>query len=307
MMNTAGEAHQISEKGYNVGIIDFRLRPNTPTYMEHCSGPAAEKLWARPKFGPYPGEQSFESWLAEVGESDVTLGVFTGRQVGDPSSPTVGFTNDYIAECVEKSDGKLIGFAGVDPGMRRVATKELRRAVGELGMRGVSVDPEGFRQTPDHRQFYPIYETAAELEIPVVVTVGPVCGRFADPWAMDIVAEDFPEVTFVMSHGTYPHVTELIALAYRRSNIYLEASIYYALPGSEPFLEAAGTVLQDQVVYASAFPFNPITAYERFAQFEIGDDALGKIMFGNAARILGLDAPQSSHVDDHREMLAASV
>lgn len=83
---------------------------------------------------------------------------------------------------------------------------ELRRPVSELGLKGVSVDPEGFRKTPDHRRFYPIYETAAELEIPVIVTVGPVCGRFADPWAMDIVAEDFPEVNFVMSHGTYPHV-----------------------------------------------------------------------------------------------------
>jgi predicted TIM-barrel fold metal-dependent hydrolase len=78
-------------------------------------------------------------------------------------------------------------------------------------------------------------------------------------------------------------------LAYRRKNIYLEPSLYFALPGSEIFIEAAKGILQDQVIYASAFPFAPLDIKEEFIKtYDLSGAVLDKILGGNAASFLGL-------------------
>ena len=71
--------------------------------------------------------------------------------------------------------------------------------------------------------------------------------------------------------------------------MYLEASIYEFLPGAEPFLDAANTIIQDRVVYASAFPFNPLETLSRFTRLPFSAAALDKLVYGNASRVLGLD------------------
>src|SRR5699024_7454746 len=118
----------------------------------------------------------------------------------------------------------------------------------------------------------------------------PLVGRASDPRSVDRVAEDFPDLTIVCSHGCWPKTDQFIALAYRHDNVYLESSIYEFLPGAQPFIEAARTILQDRVVYASAFPFNPLDTHKRFVEtFDFPPDVLEKIMSGNAARVLGIE------------------
>lgn len=135
---------------------------------------------------------------------------------------------------------------------------------------------------------YPICQKATELNVPVVLTMGPLVGKWGDPWPVDQVAVDFPDLNIVCSHGCYPQVTEWIALAWRRDNVYLEASIYEFLPGAEPFIAAANTIIQDRVVYASAFPFNPLETLERFLKLPLGPVAQEKVLYSNAAHLLRL-------------------
>jgi predicted TIM-barrel fold metal-dependent hydrolase len=270
-----------------MSIIDFRARPNTDVYMKDIAGPANADIWKRPLFGPEPPIEPLADFVKELRKNDVERAVFTGRQVGTPDKLSVGFPNDYVAKCVSEYPDLLIGFAGVDPTIGYSAVVEAERAVKELNLRGISLDPHNVRLMPDDRRMYPIYEKAAELKVPVVFTMGPVVGRWGNPWAVDVVAEDFPQVTFICSHACWPEVTDLISLPYRRDNVYLEASIYYFLPGAEPFIEAARTIIQDRVVYASAFPFMPINVIERFRKLGFSDAVFRKLTYTNAARILG--------------------
>ena len=268
--------------------IDFRARPNTAEYMKMYTGPANARLWER--FGyPEPPVVSLAEFVRALAANDIAHAVFTGRQSVSGGEIVRGVSNDYVARCAAESGGRIVGFAGIDPTSGVAALREMERCVRQLGLRGVSLDPHTARSLPSDRGLYPVYEMAAELRIPVTFTMGPLVGRYAEPSAVDQVAEDFPGLTLVCSHGCWPQVTEFIALAYRRDNVYLEASIYEFLPGAEPFLDAANTIIQDRVVYASAFPFNPLETLSRFTRLPFSAAALDKLVYGNASRVLGLD------------------
>jgi len=87
----------------------------------------------------------------------------------------------------------------------------------------------------------------------------------------------------------WPRVTELIALAYKYENVYLEASIYEFLPGAEPIFEAANTILQDKIIYASGFPFRPLADLQRFLEYPFASEVVEKLVYGNAARVLKIE------------------
>jgi predicted TIM-barrel fold metal-dependent hydrolase len=269
-------------------IVDFRARPNTDVYMATCTGPAAEGEWLRFGFPP-PPVVDLALFAADVRSCGIDKAVFTGRMKVENGQLVRGFPNDYVADCVASHPDLIVGMAGADASDPD-APSEVRRAVGDLGLRGLSLDPAHTNRPPDHPQFYPLYEVAAQLDIPVVLTMGPLVGPVAsDPIAVDHVASDFPGLTIVCSHGCWPRTDEFIALAYRHDHVYLEASIYEFLPGAEPFIDAARDLLQDKVLYASAFPFNPLNTIERFRRaFDFRPEVLDKILGGNAARILKL-------------------
>ena len=274
--------------GSALKIIDFRARPNTPEYMRLFSGSEWALTWQRFKQDPPPSEP-LSDFVVALDKHGIARAVFTGRQVVKNGSLSWGITNDYVAECVQQYPERLVGIAGIDPRVGQDAVKEVRRAVLTLGLRGISLDPDLVRMPPDDPIYYPVYTAASDLRAPVIVTMGPLVGRFAHPWAVDRVAEDFPDLTIVCSHGCWPQVTEFIALAYRRRNVYLEASIYEFFPGAEPIFVAAESFLRDRIIYASAFPFNPLSVVGRFIDLVSDSSTLEMLMHDNAARVLGLE------------------
>lgn len=64
--------------------------------------------------------------------------------------------------------------------------------------------------------------------------------------------------------------------------------MFWFYPGVEPFIEAAGDLISDQVVYASASLYQPLETLNRFRELGIPEDALTKTLWDNPHRILGL-------------------
>jgi predicted TIM-barrel fold metal-dependent hydrolase len=79
-------------------------------------------------------------------------------------------------------------------------------------------------------------------------------------------------------------------VAFRRPNVYVSPDMYlFDLPGSDDYIKAAGSYLQDQFIYASAYPFTPLKDYaERFLTLPIKPEAMRKVLYDNAARLLKL-------------------
>jgi predicted TIM-barrel fold metal-dependent hydrolase len=74
---------------------------------------------------------------------------------------------------------------------------------------------------------------------------------------LDQVAMDFPQMKIVASCGGWPWVPELIGVARRHRNVFIDTSSHrpkhLATPGSgfEMLMQFGNTLLQDRIVFAS--------------------------------------------------------
>lgn len=296
-------------------VIDFRFRPNTP---ETISGIQNSKMFKGlcesidfSKMKP----QSVEEVVEELDRHGVERAVITGRDC----ETTYGAksNNDSVIRFVKKFPGKFFGFVGLDPHKGMGAVRELTAAIRDLGMHGAAVDPYLAQIYANEAKYYPIYAKCCELDAPIVFTTGPatlVPGAIIDhvaPRYIDFVARDFPELKIIISHGGYPWVNEAIIVAQRNRNVFIELSEYEFSPMSEAYVQAANTMIGDKILYASAHPFVDFRqALKTYEQLPFTPEARAKIMYGNAAKLLGLKAsgsPQAAGADDLRETVTLIV
>jgi len=276
-----------------MSIIDFRFRPNTP---ETISGIQNSKMFKGlcemidfSKMKP----QTLDEVVADLNRYDVQTAVITGRDC----ETTYGAksNNDSVIEFASKHPEKFIGFVGLDPHKGMKAIEELKVSVNELGMKGAAVDPYLAQIYANDAKYYPIYSKCCELDIPIVFTTGPatlVPNSIIDhvaPRYIDFVARDFPELKIVISHGGYPWVNEAINVVQRNRNVYIDLSEYEFSPMSEAYIQAANTMIPDKILYASAHPFVDFKqALKTYESLPFNPDVRQKIMYDNAAKLLGL-------------------
>lgn len=204
------------------------------------------------------------------------------------------FTNDDVAAFVRAAPDRFVGIATVDLGRPVAAVRELRRAVEELGCRALRIIPWLWRLPPNHRLYYPLYVACIELGIPFCTQVGHTgplmpseTGR-PIPY-LDEVALDFPELTIVGGHIGHPWTAEMIGLAWKHDNVFIDTSAY--LPRYYPaeliqFLRSYG---QDKVMFATNFPQLPLDRAVREARaLDLPEAIAAKFFHANARRVFGL-------------------
>jgi predicted TIM-barrel fold metal-dependent hydrolase len=174
-------------------------------------------------------EIPIEATLAAMDDADVQLGLLSAWSA--PSGVLIG--NDEVAGWVHSRPDRFAGLAAVDLNKPMVAVRELRRCVAELGFKGLRVVPWLWEAPPTDRRYYPLYATCVELGVPFCTQVrhtGPLrpsqTGR-PIPY-IDQVALDFPELTIVCGHIGYPWTEEMIAVARKHENVYIDTSAYTA-------------------------------------------------------------------------------
>jgi uncharacterized protein len=211
-------------------------------------------------------------------------------------------TNDFVADCVRRHPDAFVGFASVDPWKGRAAVQELRRAVGDLGLRGLKLHPSAQCFAMNDRRFYDLWATAAELEIPLLVhtgTTGLGAGlrggggvklRFSDPMLLDDVAADFPELTIVGAHPSWPWQASMLAIASHKANVWIDLSGWSPRLWPEELVTAVLGPLQDRCLFGTDYPFLTHGRWRRaFDAHQPGEAVTEKVMRGNAARLLGID------------------
>ena len=81
--------------------------------------------------------------------------------------------NNWLAEYCSHNRARLKGVALIPLHDTRLAVEELRRAKNELGLSGIFWRPNRLKgRTFGHPDYFPIYEVASELEVPVCVHEG---------------------------------------------------------------------------------------------------------------------------------------
>ncbi len=220
----------------------------------------------------------------------------------DEETPSgiAGLPNDYYAEIVKKHPDKFVGFAGIDPLKRMKAVREIRRSY-DLGLRGIAVRPFMFGIPPHHAKMYPIYSTCVELDIPIwfhlSINYSTNNMEVERPIYLDIVAQDFPELKIIAGHGGWPWVNELVAVAWRNPNIYIDIASY--LPkyigmkgtGWEQLIHFGNSVLQDKILFGSTWLFMGMSIKQLadgVMELPLKEEVKRKWLYENAARLLGI-------------------
>lgn len=142
---------------------------------------------------------------------------------------------------------------------------------------------------PDDAIYFPIYDLAQDLGIPIFLMTGPTTPdlRYNDPAALAQVAKAFPRLQLVAYHGYWPQVQQAIGVAFRYENVFLVPDMYLFQPGTQFYVEAANSFLKEQLLFGSSYPFRPIRqSIEDFLALGWHDNAIEPLLYGNAARIL---------------------
>ncbi|TGD84555.1 amidohydrolase [Mycolicibacterium sp. CH28] len=173
----------------------------------------------------------------------------------------------------------------------------IRRDYEKYGIRATSVFPAGaLPQVPiDDPKMYPIYATCVELGIPIFACAGVPGPRV--PFApqevsrIDIVMFDFPDLVFVTRHGCEPWEDLAVKLMLKWPNLYYSTSAFAPKYYPKAILDYANSRGADKVIYAGYFPMG--LSLERIfsdlPDVPLNDEVWPKFLYGNAARILGLE------------------
>lgn len=246
-----------------------------------------------------PMTTSVDKFVSQLEEMKVEKAVIFNLDEETPSGLT-GLPNDYYADIVRKYPDKFIGIAGIDPLKGMDAVREIRRSY-DLGLRGVAVRPFMFDLPPNHAKMYPIYSTCVELDIPIwfhlSINYSSRSMEVERPIYLDLAAQDFPELKMIAGHGGWPWVTEMMAVAWRNPNIYVDIASYIpkyiGMPGSgwEPLIQFGNSILQDRVLFGSTWLFMGLSIQdlaEGVLELPLKEEVKQKWLHGNAARLFGL-------------------
>jgi uncharacterized protein len=218
------------------------------------------------------------------------------------------YSNEQIAEVCRMSD-RFIGFASVDP-HQDSAPAQLRQAITGLGLRGLKLDPAMQEFEPSGKRYYPLYETAAGLNIPILFHAGLSFApksklRQGHPMLFEDIAADFPRLNIVLAHLAWPWVAEAVALALKYPNVYLDTSALY-FDNPYDFLSYAMTKqvpitvfersLRKQIVFGSNNPRAETKTMARAVRaLGFSEECLELIFRVNAERLLSGRAPAGEH------------
>ncbi len=212
--------------------LDVHVHPGTREFLVDAMGHFATA--AEEYFHKHVPVKTEAEMAEEFREADV-FGVLLGWDARSASGlPAV--TNEYVASVVRDFPDDFMDFASVDPWRGKTGLRELRRAVEELGLRGLKVQQIAMEFCPSDRRFYPLWDLCCELGIPVLMhcgTTGLGAGLpgggglkldYGRPIYLDNVAADFPDLTIIGAHPAWPWQSEMIAIAVHKANVYVDLS-----------------------------------------------------------------------------------
>lgn len=268
-------------------IVDAWIQHFTPRLARH---PMFASLQRWMGVAEVPDELPFELTLAALDGARVDKAVITAWH--GPEGALV--SNDEVASWVAAHPDRLVGLASVDLARPMDGVRELRRAVKQLGLRGLRILPWLWGLPPNDRRYYPLYAECCELGIPFCLQVGhagPL--RSSEPGRpipyLDDVALEFPELTIVAGHIGFPWTAEMISLATKYPNVHIDTSAYKPKrypPELVAYLRGHG---RRKVLFGSNFPMvSPAACLAEIDDLGLDAEARRLFLGGNAARVFGI-------------------
>ena len=246
-------------------------------------------------------------WIAELDTHGVDQIALMASVPGDESA---------AADAVKAYPDRIHGYFMLNP-LTPGAAERTRRAVDELGLKGICLFPAMQRFSVQDERLKPIYELASQrasvvvfvhmgvLSVGVRNKLGLPCKfdiSFSNPIDLHPVTLDYPQVNFVIPHFGAGFFREVLMLCDLAPNVYIDTSstnswVKYQVPEIDlktVFAKALEIIGPKRVLFGSDSSFFPrgwvsAVADSQLAILnELGVDAedAGAILGGNLRRLL---------------------
>jgi len=209
-----------------------------------------------------------------------------------PQGPLI--SNDEVAAIVKKHPDRFIGIASANLYQPMEAVRELRRYVTDYRFRGLRIVQWLWDLPATDRRYYPLFAECVNLDIPVCLQVGhtgPLCpsepGR-PIPY-IDVVAIEFPELKIVCGHIGYPWTTEMIAVATKHPNVFIDTSAYTAKRYPQELVTYMNTTGRKKVLFGTNYPMIlPSKCLEDLDSLGLDDEGKEHFLHQNAEGVFRL-------------------
>lgn len=274
----------------------------------------------------------FERRIKDMDSARIDISVLTLATGCQALDPKVGVklsreVNNELAQIIEKHPDRFRGFASVAPKSPGEAVDELDRAVRDLGLSGLQMHSNIDGEYPDSRKFWPLFEKAEQLDVPVCIhplqhparefegygyaLLGAALGYTVDA-ALAVLRimvsgllDRCPDLKIIVGHlgETLPFLATRINHASRHldkgqisklPSEYLSRNIYVNTCGNfhMPALRCTyDTLGGDKIVFASDYPFedpNMGRSVQFIQDSKLPSEAKAKIFGKNGERLLKL-------------------
>jgi len=205
--------------------------------------------------------------------------------------------NESVAKLLEEYPERFIGFAGFDPNNGAQSVHEIECAVRELGFSGIKTVASALELDINDKAFYPCYDKAEELGIPILIHTGSVIikgvrVKHVHPLMIDDVAFDFPDLKIICAHLGGWQYMDVINMLVHHSNVFADISFWPLNPfyvDIVPWSLLEKTV-PDKILLGSDYPAGqtPKEAAEAVKKLPVSQSFKEKILGKNASKILRL-------------------
>src|SRR2546428_4499592 len=181
------------------------LKPQVIALEEHYLDPEVARHFK--EGGPETRDAALRERLNDVGalrlremdEVGIDIQVLshsapsTQRFDAESAVPIAREANDRLREKVLASKGRFEAFAALPTANPKAAADELERAVTKLGLKGAMIHGLTNGKFIDERQFWPIFERARSLDVPIYIHPAPPHPAVVDAYYRDYLKE-FPSL-----------------------------------------------------------------------------------------------------------------
>jgi predicted TIM-barrel fold metal-dependent hydrolase len=240
--------------------------------------------------------QSLDAMVADMDASGVDRCVLSTFYHKDTAVSSI----EDVAASVRQYPDRFVGAGTVNVLQKPMeVVRAIEYQVKELDMRAIRLEPYMYGDgtvglPPNDKHYWPAYQKCVELDIPVAIQVGHTgptlpseCGR---PIYLDEVALAFPELLIIGCHLGQPWHEEMMILAWKHDNIYIETSARLPKHWPAEFVKFANGAGQDKVIWATDYPLLPFRrTLDELEPLGLSDEAYRKVVRDNAARVFKID------------------
>jgi uncharacterized protein len=173
--------------------------------------------------------------------------------------------NEEVLDAAKANSDMMMAFGSVDPHKGKMGLREVKKLIKD-GISGFKFHPtcQGFY--PNDRMAYPMYEAMAEARMPVIFHSGHsgmgsglrggggLRLKYSNPMHLDDVAADFPDMTVIIAHPSWPWQDEALSVCLHKPNVYIDLSGWSPKYFPPQLIHYANTQLKHKMLFGTDYP-----------------------------------------------------